>query len=151
MKRRAAPLADHPRLYFKASTNPFAACLGTRLSGTEGTWIPAHRPVSSSSEVHGDPACQSCHLQGRQIGTDNSRRLVVDAKRRRRRVTINDVEAFSGLMEDVGATHGYLVCPHGHTKAAERRAQQKVSIRLVPLDCLEGFDPSTWPQCDAPK
>jgi len=83
--------------------------------------------------------------------SDNSRRLVVDAKRRRRRVTINDVEAFRGLMEDVGATHGYLVCPHGHTKAAERRAQEKVFIRLVPLDCLEGFDPSTWPQCEAPK
>lgn len=83
--------------------------------------------------------------------SDNSRRLVVDAKRRRRRVTISDVEAFQGLMEDVGATHGYLVCPRGHTKSAARRAQQKVFIRLVPLDCLEGFDPSTWPPCEARK
>jgi hypothetical protein len=83
--------------------------------------------------------------------SDNSRRLVVDAKRRRRRVTINDVEAFQGLMEDVGATYGYLVCPRGHTKSAERRAQERVFIRLVPLEHLEGFDPSTWPQCGAPK
>ncbi len=83
--------------------------------------------------------------------SDNSRRLVVDAKRRNRKIDVTDVEAFRGLMDDVGATHGYLVCPHGHTKAAERRAQSAVSIRLVPLDRLDDFDPSTWPQCLNPR
>ncbi len=82
--------------------------------------------------------------------TDNSRRIVVDAKRRRRRVNVVDVEAFRGLIEDVGATHGYLVCPHGNTKAAEHRAQTAVSIRLLPLDRLDGFGPSEWPRCLAP-
>jgi hypothetical protein len=81
--------------------------------------------------------------------TDNSRRLIIDAKHRKRKVDVKDVESFRGLMEDVHATHGYLVCPTGHTKAAERRAQQAVSIRLIPLDRLEGFDPSTWPTCKA--
>lgn len=80
--------------------------------------------------------------------TDNSCRIVIDAKKRRRPITVNDVESFRGLMEDVAATHGYLVCPNGHTKAAERRAQRAVSIRLLPLDRLEGFDPSTWPRCE---
>jgi hypothetical protein len=83
--------------------------------------------------------------------SDNSRRLIVDAKKRRRRIGVQDVEAFRGLMEDVGATHGYLVCPHGYTKAAERRAQTAVSIRLVPLDHLEEFDPASWPPCMAPS
>ena len=82
--------------------------------------------------------------------TDNSRRLVIDAKKRKRKVTVNDVEAFRGMIEDVGASHGYLVCPHGDTTTAERRAQAAVSIRLVPLDRLDGFDPSTWPPCMAP-
>jgi hypothetical protein len=50
-------------------------------------------------------------------------------------------------MEDVGATHGYLVCPTGYTKAAEKRAQRAVTIRLVPLDHLENFDPASWPKC----
>ena len=50
-------------------------------------------------------------------------------------------------MEDVGATHGYLVCPVGHTKAAEIRAQMAVSISLIPVDRIENFDPSTWPKC----
>jgi hypothetical protein len=79
--------------------------------------------------------------------TDNSRRIIVDAKSRARKIDVTDVEAFRGLMDDVGATHGYLVCPKGYTKSAERRAQLAVSIRLVPLDRLENFDPSTWPKC----
>jgi hypothetical protein len=79
--------------------------------------------------------------------TDNSRRIIVDAKKRSRKVDVKEVESFRGLMEDVGATHGYLVSPVGYTKAAEKRAQSAVSIRIVTLDRLEGFDPSTWPQC----
>lgn len=79
--------------------------------------------------------------------SDNSRRVIVDAKKRTRKIDVTHVEALRGLMEDVGATHGYLVCPVGHTKAAERRAQGHVSIRLVPLERLDQFDPSTWPQC----
>ena len=82
--------------------------------------------------------------------TDNSRRVIVDAKMRTRKVDISDVEAFRGLMEDVAATHGYLVCPEGYSKAAERRAQSVVSIRLLPLDRLDDFDPLDWPTCQGP-
>jgi len=78
--------------------------------------------------------------------TNNTRRVIVDAKRRRRKIDVTDVEALLGVMEDVGATHGYLVSPSGYTKAAERRAR-KVSIRILPVDRLENFDPSTWPNC----
>jgi hypothetical protein len=79
--------------------------------------------------------------------TDNSRRIIVDAKRQRRKVDITQVESLRALMEDVGATHGYLVCPHGHTEAAEKRAQEFISICLLPLEHLENFDPSRWPAC----
>lgn len=82
--------------------------------------------------------------------TDNTRRIIVDAKRRKRKIDVKDVETFRGMMEDVGATHGYLVCPCGHTPAAERRAQTAVSICLLPLDRLEDFDPSSWPRCTRP-
>ena len=80
---------------------------------------------------------------------DNSRRVIVDAKNRSRKIDVKDIEAFRGLMEDVGATHGHLVCPQGHTKAAELRAESLVCIRLVPLDSLKDFDPSIWPACQA--
>jgi len=83
--------------------------------------------------------------------TGNTRRLIVDAKHRRRKVDVKDVEEFLGLVEDVGATHGYLVTSSGFTKAAEKRAQMAVSIRIVPVDRLENFDPSTWPKCKNAK
>jgi hypothetical protein len=79
--------------------------------------------------------------------TDNSRRMIVDAKKKSRKIDVKDVESFRGLMEDVGATHGYLVSSSGYTKAAEKRAQVSVSIRIVPLNRLDNFDPSTWPRC----
>lgn len=80
--------------------------------------------------------------------TDNARRIIVDAKKRSRKIDVNDVEAFRGLMEDAGATHGYLVCPAGYTKGAEKRAQTAVSMRIVPLSRLDDFGPSTWPRCE---
>ena len=83
--------------------------------------------------------------------TGIKRQIIVDAKRRKRKIDVKDVETFRGMMEDVGATHGYLVCPHGHTPAAEKRAQSAVSIRLLPIDRLEDFDPRTWPRCTLPK
>lgn len=78
---------------------------------------------------------------------EDPRTIVVDAKTRRRKVDVKDVESFLGLMQDVGATHGFLVCPTGFTKAAERRAQSAITLRLVPLDRIGDFDPSKWPAC----
>jgi hypothetical protein len=83
--------------------------------------------------------------------TDNSRRIIVDAKRQQRKIDITHVESLRALMDDVGATHGYLVCPRGHTEAAQRRAQEAVSICLLPLEHLENFDPSRWPRCQGEK
>jgi hypothetical protein len=83
--------------------------------------------------------------------TDNTRRIIVDAKRRKRKLDVTDVEALLGLMQDANATHGYLVAPAGYTAAAEKRAQKAVSIRIIPIDRLANFDPSTWPRCRASR
>lgn len=83
--------------------------------------------------------------------TENKNRIIVDAKIKSRKVDVTHVEAFIGLMDDVEATHGYLVCPKGFTKSALKRAQSSVSLRLLPLDHLEYFDPSTWPTCHSTK
>jgi len=79
--------------------------------------------------------------------TDNTSRTIVDAKMRTRKIDVTNVEAFQGMMEDVGAKHGVLVCPHGFTKAAEKRASKNVSIHLIPLEALEHFDPSQMEKC----
>ena len=67
--------------------------------------------------------------------TDNTRRIVVDAKHRKQKVDVKDVESFLGLMKDASATHGYLVTSSGYSKAAEKRAQMHVSIRIVGFWC----------------
>ena len=116
--------------------------------------LPTEYAVTPNARVKGKVSRRSRQIDvliDLRHDSDNSRRLIVDAKKRRRRIDVQDVEAFRGLMEDVGATHGYIVCPRGHTKAAECRAQTAVSIRLVALDQLEGFDPASWPQCQAPR
>ncbi|MEI4507443.1 restriction endonuclease [Sphingopyxis sp. CCNWLW253] len=83
--------------------------------------------------------------------SDNSQRAIVEAKRRRRAIDVKDVETLLGMMDDVEARFGYLVCPTGHSEAALRRAQDTVRICLVPLDRIADFDPTAWPACRAPR
>jgi hypothetical protein len=108
--------------------------------------------VTPNARIHGKISGRSRQLDvliSARHTSDASRRIIVDAKRRTRKIDVTHVESFLGLMQDVGATHGYLVCPLGHTEAALRRAQQTVSICLIPLARLEGFDPASWPPCQA--
>lgn len=63
-----------------------------------------------------------------------NRRVIFDAKLRNRRIDVKEVEAFEGLMRDVGASRGVLVCSNGCTKAALVRAQQFIDIRLLSAD-----------------
>jgi hypothetical protein len=49
-------------------------------------------------------------------------RIIVDGKYRDKRIDVNDVEAFLGLVRDVGAQQGVMVSTEGYTKAAINRA-----------------------------
>jgi hypothetical protein len=81
---------------------------------------------------------------------DATRRVIVDAKRHKRPIDIKQVEEFEGMMRDVQAHRGILVCPNGYTNAALRRAQDAITIRLVPLSDLESLDLSSWDPCSHP-
>ncbi len=78
---------------------------------------------------------------------DISRRIIVDAKRYKRKVDVKDVESFEGMMRDCQAQHGVLVCPNGFTKAAKKRAQDAITIKLLPLEEVEAFDLNSWDAC----
>lgn len=65
---------------------------------------------------------------------DVERRIIFDTKLRKRKVDVKDVESFEGMMRDVGASRGVLVCSNGYTKAALARAQQSIEIRIVTFD-----------------
>jgi hypothetical protein len=82
------------------------------------------------------------------------RRIIFDAKLRKRRVDVKDVEAFEGLIRDVRAARGVLVCSSGHTKAALKRAEQLIDIRIVTAEEAVELDHAAidpCPNCAAEK
>jgi hypothetical protein len=79
--------------------------------------------------------------------SDLHRRIIVDAKLRKRPIDIKEVESFEGLMKDVNAKRGFIVCSNGHTKAALRRAQEHIGIKLITTEQIDQFNLNSWDRC----
>lgn len=75
------------------------------------------------------------------------RRIIYDAKRQSRRIDVKDVEAFEGMMRDVLASRGVLICSNGWTKAAEKRAAESINIRLMAVEEAEELDHAAIDPC----
>lgn len=82
-----------------------------------------------------------------RFDTNLSRRVIFDAKCRKRPVDIKEIEAFEGLMKDVSAKRGIIVCSNGYTAAALRRAQEHIGIKLLPEEEIEQFNIGSWDYC----
>ena len=82
---------------------------------------------------------------------DRSKRVIVDAKLRAKPLDVKDVEEFEGMMKDVRADRGILVCPNGFSGAASRRAQKAINIKLLHPDELNSLIVSTWHECVSAK
>jgi len=78
---------------------------------------------------------------------NTKRRVIVDAKRYKKKIDIKDIETFEGMMKDCRSEYGVIVCPNGYTPAAKRRAQDAITIRLIPLSELDDFSLDTWEFC----
>jgi len=76
-----------------------------------------------------------------------TRRIIYDAKLRKRKLDVKDVEAFEGMMRDVGASRGILVCASGWSTAVEARAAQSIALLLLPIEELDGFDHAAIEEC----
>ncbi len=76
---------------------------------------------------------------------DVETRTIVDAKRYRSKLDVKDVESFEGMMKDCRAQRGILVCPHGSSEAARRRAQDAITITLLSPEEVDEFP---WAQFD---
>jgi hypothetical protein len=66
--------------------------------------------------------------------------IVLDCKDYARPVDVKGVEEFYGLLDDVGANKGALVCPRGFTPAAKTRATGYQIDLYSPIDT----DPHKW-------
>lgn len=63
--------------------------------------------------------------------------IVIDSKDYKNPVDVKGVEEFYGLVTDVGANKGVLVCPAGFTKAAKERAEGLLIELYRPVDTGE--------------
>lgn len=75
------------------------------------------------------------------------RRIIFDAKRRKRKIDVKDVEGFEGMMRDVRAARGVLICSNGWTKAAEARAAELIEMRLMTVDEADALDHAAVDPC----
>ena len=66
--------------------------------------------------------------------------IVIDCKDYKKPANVKSVEEFSGLLNDVGAQKGVLVCPAGFSKAAKTRAEGLQIALYSPVDT----DPHKW-------
>lgn len=75
------------------------------------------------------------------------RRIIFDAKLRKRKVDVKDVESFEGLMRDVKASRGVLICSTGYTKATLARAQKIIDIRIMDAEEAAELDHAAIDPC----
>lgn len=75
-------------------------------------------------------------VRGRVFGlTDTT--LIADCKRWRNTVDIGDVDAFAGMVEDIGAEFGMLISASTSSVNAKNRAKQTRGVRLITLSIAE--------------
>lgn len=121
----------------------FVAALQSEAVSDDMTVIPNARLQGCISGIRR----QLDVLIDARLGDDVSRRIIVEARRTRRKMDVRDVEAFKGVMEDCRASRGILICASGHTAAAYRRAQDFITLSIVGLDELDGLDLFSWQPC----
>ena len=66
--------------------------------------------------------------------------IIIDCKDYAEPVDVKGVEEFDGLLRDVGAQKGVLVCPKGFTSTAKTRAEDLQIDLYSPIDT----DPHKW-------
>ncbi|SIO28515.1 restriction endonuclease [Paraburkholderia phenazinium] len=126
------------RLYERILT-----CFEIEASGLDVSVTPNAKIIGSISGV----ARQIDVLVDARWEEGVQRRIIFDAKLRKRKVDVKDVESFEGMMRDVQASRGVLVCSSGYTEAALARAQQSIEIRIVTADEAEELDFSMIDPC----
>lgn len=107
-----------------------AACFEIEQAAMDVSVTPNAALIGSISGV----SRQIDILVDARFEDDIERRIIFDAKHGRRKVDVKDVEAFEGMMRDVRASLGTIVCSRGWTKAAAARAAQAIDIRLLSAD-----------------
>jgi hypothetical protein len=75
-------------------------------------------------------------VEGRIFGLADAT-MIVDGKRWRDNVDVADVDAFAGMVEDVGADFGILVSASASSEGAKGRARSARGVRLITMSVGE--------------
>jgi len=80
-------------------------------------------------------------LVEREIGDFNVK-IAIDCKCYKRKVNVNDVDRFLGMLDDIRVSKGVLVTTKGYSKTAHRRAQNEsrdIELRILSPERLSEF------------
>jgi len=136
----------------------------TQKNTRSSTWLVYERCVAAfAHEQYGDLSTivqPNVLIKGAISGIDRQidvmvdsrwnnepyKRLIIDAKARKRRINVNDVESFEGLMKDCNASHGVIICTNGWTDGATKRAQDAITINLLSFEDALKYE-WVWEPC----
>ena len=120
-----------------------AACFEIEAAGMDTSVTPNAQLVGSISGVSRqiDILVDARWTEGQET------RIIYDAKRRKRKLTVQDVDTFVGLMEDVRARRGVLICTNGWTAAAKKRADETIDLRLLTEEDAEEANHAAMDPC----
>jgi hypothetical protein len=120
-----------------------AACFEIEAAGLDVSVTPNAALTGSSSGVKR----QIDILIDARWEEGVAQRIIYDAKRRKRKIDVKDIESFEGMMRDVRASRGVIVCSGGWTKAAEARTGQRIDIVLLTAEDAEELDHAATDPC----
>lgn len=105
------------------------------------------RNVYIPDKVTGQPRQVDAWLQVETKGVRLG--MLIDAKYRKVKIDVKDVEEVVALAEAVGACQSILVCPNGWTAPAEKRASaSRLSLHLLTMEeAIELVAPDKWLVC----
>jgi hypothetical protein len=113
-----------------------AACFEVEAASMDVSVTPNASLIGSISHV----SRQIDILVDARFEEGFDRRIIFDAKHRKRKVDVKDIESFEGMMRDVNASRGVLICSSGWSQAAASRAADLIDIRLMTVDEIDEMD-----------
>lgn len=78
-----------------------------------------------------------------EIGDNHTVTVAIECRRYDRPVSIKDIDAFAGFLDDVGANKGVMISHSGYTKGARQRAAGagiEVKMLMLTVEEAEEFD-----------
>ena len=103
--------------------------------------------ITLPDKVTGQPRQIDCLITADIKG--HKFKMIVDAKRYKEKVNINQVDGVHALAEAVGVDKAIIVCANGWTEPAAKEARfLNMEIWLWPIEKARGFmDPGKWMLC----